>query len=114
MYLYYFVRASKYSLDAPMSRFLALASPSPKILEILKNIGDWVLSNSRHLFHELFIIRSADVSEFYDNHKPESKKTVRQRKKIDDDVMSVNFNNIIVFLIVAAKQELHSRCNIHH
>ena len=100
-----------------MSSFLSLACPSSKILEILENIGDWAFSNFRHLFHDLFILWYADVEKFHDNHKPEGEKAVGQRKKIGDDVMSVNFNSIIVFLIVcwfAGKQELYSRCKIHH
>ena len=65
-----------------MSYFLWLASPIPKILEILENIGDWVLSNFRHHFSDFFILWFADVEEFHDNHKPEGEKAVRQRKII--------------------------------
>ena len=101
-----------------MSSFLSLACPSPKILAI---VGDWVFYIFSCLSNELFILRFTDVAEFYDNHKPEDEKDVRQRKlflwKKNDGTMSLNFNNIIVFLIVSwfpAKEELYSRCKTHY
>ena len=56
-----------------MLGFLSLACPSPQILEILENFGDWVLSNFRHLSHDLFILWFADTAEFYGNRKPEKR-----------------------------------------